>query len=111
MKAKILTIKEPWATMIKEGLKTIETRTWKTKYRGKIFLHASKSQKSNISGKIFATAEIIDCRKMNKEDEKAACCEIYPNAHSWFLDKITKIEPIKAKGKLGLWETDLDIFK
>ena len=45
---KALSIKEPWATLILEGKKTIETRTWKTNYRGEILLCASKNPKSNI---------------------------------------------------------------
>ena len=31
---KVLSIIEPWATLIKEKKKYIETRTWKTSYRG-----------------------------------------------------------------------------
>ena len=35
-----LTIKEPWATLIIEGYKKYEFRSWKTKYRGEILIHA-----------------------------------------------------------------------
>ena len=38
---KTLSIKQPWAYLIACGLKDIENRTWKTKYRGKILIHAS----------------------------------------------------------------------
>ena len=38
---KVLSIKEPFATLIANGLKKIETRSWKTNYRGEIFIHAS----------------------------------------------------------------------
>ena len=31
---KVLTIKQPWATLIAKGYKEYEFRTWKTKYRG-----------------------------------------------------------------------------
>lgn len=40
---KALTIKEPWATLIIEGYKEYEFRSWKTNYRGKILIHAGKS--------------------------------------------------------------------
>ena len=40
---KVLTIKEPWATLIIEGYKKYEFRSWKTNYRGKILIHAGKS--------------------------------------------------------------------
>ena len=36
---KALTIKEPWATLIIEGYKEYEFRSWKTNYRGKILIH------------------------------------------------------------------------
>jgi len=39
---KALSVKQPWAGMIAAGLKTIETRTWATGYRGPILLVASK---------------------------------------------------------------------
>ena len=38
---KALTIKQPWASLIAHGVKDIENRTWKTKYRGKILIHAA----------------------------------------------------------------------
>ena len=37
---KVITIKQPWATLIAEGYKEYEFRTWKTKYRGDILIHA-----------------------------------------------------------------------
>ncbi len=39
---KVITIKQPWATLIAEGYKEYEFRTWKTKYRGDILIHAGK---------------------------------------------------------------------
>jgi predicted transcriptional regulator len=106
---KVLSIKEPWASMILNGKKTIETRTWKTKYRGRILLHASRKPKSEISGKIFAVAKIVDCKKMTKEDEKKACCKIYKDACSWFLEDIRPTELIEINGSLGLWNYDGEV--
>ena len=67
---KAISIKEPWASLILNGHKTIETRTWKTTYRGKLLLCASKKPKSSLSGMGFAIADLIDIRLMTKEDEK-----------------------------------------
>lgn len=106
---KVLTIKEPWASLILSGEKTIETRTWKTKHRGLVLLHASTSPKTILSGKIFAVAEIVDCKPMIKEHEKLACCSIYPKAQSWFLANIKPTELKEVKGKLGLWEFDCEL--
>jgi len=100
---KVLSIQEPYASMILNGKKTIETRTWKTKYRGKILLHASSKPKSEISGKIFAIANIVDCKDMIKEDEKKACCKIYKNACSWFLEDVRPTALLEVNGSLGLW--------
>ena len=38
---KVLSIKEPFATLVKDGVKRYETRSWKTNYRGEIYIHAS----------------------------------------------------------------------
>jgi len=42
---KALTILQPWASLLACGAKKIETRSWKTNYRGKIAIHAGLSQK------------------------------------------------------------------
>ena len=41
---KVLTIKQPYATLIAEGIKEYEFRTWKTKYRGELLIHAGKGK-------------------------------------------------------------------
>ena len=68
---KVLTIKEPWASLIVQGFKKYEFRSWKTNYRGKILIHAGLS-KENVdkfkdysldisSGEIIGEAYITDC--------------------------------------------------
>ena len=39
---KAITIKQPWATLIALGEKKFETRSWATKHRGPIAIHAGK---------------------------------------------------------------------
>ena len=39
---KVLTIKQPWATLIMQGNKRFEFRSWQTKYRGELLIHAGK---------------------------------------------------------------------
>lgn len=106
---KVITIKEPYSTLILEGKKTIETRTWKTYHRGPILLHCSKSPKSKLSGCIFAVADLVRIKPMTKYDEKKACCEIYPGAYSWFLENIRPTELKEIKGNLGLWNFDCEL--
>ena len=38
---KVLTLHQPYASLIALGLKTIETRSWSTKYRGPLAVHAA----------------------------------------------------------------------
>ena len=39
---KAISIRQPWAWLIVNGYKDIENRTWNTKYRGPVLIHASK---------------------------------------------------------------------
>jgi hypothetical protein len=40
---KALSIRQPWAWAIVQGLKPVENRTWATKYRGPLLIHAAKT--------------------------------------------------------------------
>lgn len=39
----MLTLHQPWASLIAVGVKTIETRSWSTPYRGPLAIHAGKA--------------------------------------------------------------------
>lgn len=43
MLIKALSIRQPWAWLIVEGHKDVENRTWATSFRGRFFVHASKT--------------------------------------------------------------------
>lgn len=105
---KAISLREPWASIVMKGKKTIETRVWKTDYRGKLLICASATPKSEVSGNAIAIADLVDCRPMTKTDEIQACCSVYEGAYSWVLQDIKSIKPFKVKGKLGLFEVDLD---
>ena len=86
---KALTIKQPWATLIALGEKKFETRSWQTKHRGPLAIHAGKSvdkeacndreikqalAKHGITsykqlpiGAVIATAEIAQCHSITKD--------------------------------------------
>jgi hypothetical protein len=40
---KALSIRQPWAWLIVNGIKDIENRTWGTAFRGRVLVHASKT--------------------------------------------------------------------
>lgn len=48
---KALTLTQPWATLVALGAKRVETRSWRTNYRGPVAIHAAKSTAS-IGGAI-----------------------------------------------------------
>lgn len=43
---KVISLLQPWATLVVIGAKKIETRSWNTKYRGPLLIHASLGKKS-----------------------------------------------------------------
>ena len=118
---KALTIKEPWASLIVQGFKKYEFRSWKTNYRGKILIHAGLS-KENIekfnnynldisSGEIVGEAYITDCILVDEKFDKAlreidsnVYCSNHVGLYAFKLDKIVKYDKkIKIRGRLGLW--------
>ena len=40
--AKVISLLQPWATLVVIGAKKIETRSWDTKHRGDLLIHASQ---------------------------------------------------------------------
>ncbi len=125
--AKVLTIKEPWATLIIEGYKKYEFRSWKTNYRGKILIHAGMSLEKESAkkfkdynliytkGAIIGEAILTDCILVTEDFDKRLK-EINPlvygnsghvQNYAWKLENIKKYDsPIYIKGKLGLWNYD-----
>lgn len=43
---KVLSLLEPWASLVAWGYKKIETRSWGTSYRGPVAIHASRGRKA-----------------------------------------------------------------
>lgn len=123
---KVLTVKQPWATLIVEGIKKYEFRSWKTKYRGEILIHAGLSEEKeemekfkslNIDfpkGKIIGIVNIVDCLLLDDSLNKQIISEYnvaygnkYRMGYAWKLDGARKIKLDKeVKGKLGLWNLD-----
>ena len=107
---KAISIKQPWANRIASGEKTIETRTWKTDYRGEILIVSSKSPEIRPAGYALAIAHLVECRSMQKEDEKQACCPYQRELFSFVLKDIRKIRAFPAKGQLGIFDVELMEF-
>ena len=124
---KAITIKQPWATLIREGLKEYEFRSWNTNYRGELLIHAGqgidkqdleKFKDLNLEypkSRVVALVELVDCikidQKFNKE-LKDKNNRVYGNydrtGYAWKIRLIKKIDDNKEiKGQLGLWNIEV----
>ena len=125
---KALTVKQPWASLIVDGIKDIENRTWPTKFRGRILIHAgakpdkepymlfNDEQLEEIddcvmdviesyenTGAIIGSVEIVDC----VQNHISIWAE--KGVYNWVLANPIKFtQPIPDKGKLSLWECKLE---
>ena len=131
---KVLSLTEPYATLIKDGIKTIETRSWKTTYRGKLYIHASSTRipkeyrnnkelmslidLNNLNyGNIICSCDLVDCIEMTEEFvdniknnmKNEYITGIYVKGrYAWILKNIKVLDsPIQAKGHLGIWNLEL----
>lgn len=62
---KAISILQPWASLVATGLKTIETRSWSTNYRGQLAIHASKNMPRYAKDLCPGFAEAIGFVKYN----------------------------------------------
>ena len=130
---KALSIKEPFASLVSLGIKKIETRSWKTNYRGEIYIHASltknkidNERKEKLlkllpdnykfkEGKIICKCILKDCVYMDhefieniKKDKTEYLCGHYEvGRYAWILSDVKIIDNIKIKGKLGIWNFEI----
>ena len=126
---KVLSIKEPFASLIAQSLKKIETRSFKTNYRGELYIHASMTKhkmdnerKTKIlsllpkdyelkEGNIICKVNLKDCIYMDEEfinnikkDKLEYLCGRYEvGRYAWIISDVKVINEIPAKGKLGIW--------
>jgi len=64
---KAISIKQPWASLIVHGIKNIENRTWKTHFRGRVYIHASGKSAGNLMALLNHSqmSELIDYQHIN----------------------------------------------
>lgn len=136
--AKVITIKQPWADLIVNGIKDVENRTWQTTFRGRVLIHAS--MKSDISGNVgvrqlLSEHQRADLMKRNElvrylchkwvDGAIIGSVEIYDvqtnvrsmwaeqGTYNWLLRNPVAFEnPLCGiKGKLGIWEIEDELVK
>ena len=122
---KVISLQEPYGTLILKGHKKIETRSWKTNYRGELYIHTSSSIfKGNLDkafkyinkdelcyGYIICKCKLVDCIEMTPEfinsvkNTKEYDLGIYEvGRYAWILENIEPIKRIKSRGRLNIWE-------
>jgi hypothetical protein len=130
---KTLTVKQPWLQLLAEGIKDVENRTWHTKYRGPIALHAGKTDDPDAyhhpaaaeafttddrirrhrvqdlpRGFIVAAGELVDAhsyRTCLQPDGTMCSAWADPGAVHWVIRDVVKLdEPMTWPGSLGLRE-------
>lgn len=119
---KALSVKQPWASYIAFGAKTVEWRSWPTKYRGPLLICSSKGDcilelenspaKEIIlpGGMALGVVDLVECQNMTLADFKAAMITsdkensaFAPTGYAWHIRPLYEIIPVPVKGKLGIF--------
>jgi hypothetical protein len=96
-----ISVKQPWAALIVAGLKTIEVRSWPTRRRGPVLIHAGKvsdgrpegwqrlttprlRQAAELRGGIVGAATLAACKGYASARSFAADAEQHLNDPGWF---------------------------
>jgi len=114
---KALTLYQPWASLIRDRRKPIETRSWYTKYRGELAIHAGKTvdkdacirfgyDPSTIErGVILCVVDLVDCIQFTASFRPPDDYGDYSvGRYGFILENVRPLpEPISVKGGMGLW--------
>jgi ASCH domain len=95
-----LSIKQPWATLVVHGLKTIEIRSWPTARRGRILIHAARvpdryekawaslpaelREAARLVGGLIGSCELTGCIAYRDREGFAADQAKHFNDPDWF---------------------------
>jgi hypothetical protein len=98
-----LSIKQPWATLLVSGLKSIEVRGWSTKRRGRVLIHAGRipdrrrrawaqvpehlREAAGLLGGIVGAAELTGCVVYRSRETFATDKPRHLNDPAWFRGK------------------------
>ncbi len=124
---KCLSVSQPFADLIISGKKTIELRTWNTKFRGEFLVHAPlkirkdackrlKIKESNLkTGVIIGKVEIYDVKYYNSlkelkqdSDKHLASSDYFDHRYGFLLRNPQPLRiPIPYKGSLGFFDAKI----
>jgi activating signal cointegrator 1 len=137
---KALSLLQPWASLVVTGAKQIETRSWSTKHRGGLLIHASTGKAGAvltseppfskyihnfnqlpfgaIIGQVVLT-DVIRVEELHLSDtainhltlEERAFGDYTNGRFAWMLEEpVLFSKPILVKGTLGLWEYNGELY-
>lgn len=125
LKQKALSVRQPWASMIMWGLKTVEVRSWSTAYRGELFIHASKRIDERAAqlfhldrlpfGCLLGSVHLLGVDAFTPElwtelaEQHLQVGPHQPGLYAWRIaDPRLFTEPIPYAGERGLFQILLD---
>lgn len=124
----VLSLTQPWASALFTPHKRIETRSWRTNYRGRLYIHAAKGfpgyakefAKEEVMmgrcgnslrfGVILGHVDLVDIKRTEDLISQISTIEesygdYGERRYGWITDNPVLLdEPIPAKGSLGLWK-------
>jgi len=117
---KAINVRQPWASLLRDGIKTIELRSWNTHYRGAVVVCASGSKPTGEyasvarerglveapRGVVMCLVDIVDSVPAVASDEARACFRV-PHGHfAWRVRLVTRLDPVPVRGRLNFWDID-----
>jgi hypothetical protein len=128
-----LSVCQPWASLLVLGLKRLETRCWRTSYRGRLAIHAARSFSPAVRelcdqepfrsllrgvglgdpdrlprGAVLGEATLLDCIRTDELDDVPASerplGDFAPGRWVWRLaDAVAWPTPVSLRGRLGVF--------
>jgi hypothetical protein len=122
----VLSVRQPWASYIASGLKSIELRSWASEYRGWLWIHASRQPDLEAmsvfnlnatefpTGGLLGIAYLASCSLIGTTGEWIALRnehrspgQFTPGTYGWrFRDTVALREKIASRGELRLFSLD-----
>lgn len=98
-----LTIKQPWAEDIIAGRKSAENRSWPTRHRGLLLIHAGRAHRiPDLPIGVLLGA--VDLVHIHPPDQPSGLPGGEPGQQHWELRRPRRFpEPIECRGRQGIW--------
>lgn len=115
---KALTIKQPYASLVWRGEKSVEWRSWSTTHRGDLLICSGalwadgeyevpeESLHLFPTGCALCVVRLYDVVPMSTAHLAGAVLDDLPvpQGYSWLFDRVREVERVKVRGKPGIFE-------